>query len=178
MTTLGITKELIQGIIATLATTCVIGSMMAKITSMAHGIIDWAIGRWLLGSIVTVVGRMLSTIAGSMARMHLRIMVVISSICFASLSVARPARVSMLFRGTEKDRVIGMGLHVLLEILRALERFATEVTFVRLQGDVDTNVGGDVIPLDSGGSARLPSTREVQVVGALSSDVLLTDMFK
>lgn len=71
-----------------------------------------------------------------------------------------------------------MGLHVLLEILRALERFATEVTFVRLQGDVDTNVGGDVIPLDSGGSARLPSTREVQVVGALSSDVLLTDMFK
>jgi hypothetical protein len=46
-----------------------------------------------------------------------------------------------------------MSLHVLLEILRTLEGLSTEVTFVRLQWYVDTDMRSDVVTLDSGGSA-------------------------
>jgi hypothetical protein len=67
-------------------------------------------------------------------------------------------------------------LDVLLQILGALERLSTEVTFVRLQRDVDSNVGGDVVALDGRGPARIPSTGEVEVVGALSADMLLADV--
>ena len=44
-------------------------------------------------------------------------------------------------------------LDVLLEILRTLERLAAELTLVRLQRNVDTNVRGNVVSLDGGGSA-------------------------
>ena len=67
-------------------------------------------------------------------------------------------------------------LNMLLQILRTLERLAAEVTFVWLQGNMDADMGGDVVTLDRGGAARVPSTGQVQVVCALSSDVLLTDM--
>ena len=50
---------------------------------------------------------------------------------------------------------------MLLQILRTLVRLSTEVTFVWLQWDVDTDVGGDVVTLDSGGAARVPTTGEV-----------------
>ncbi len=69
-----------------------------------------------------------------------------------------------------------MGLDVLLEILRALESLSAEVTFVWLEGDVYSNVGCDMVALDGGGPAGLPATGEVQVVGALSADVLLADV--
>lgn len=42
---------------------------------------------------------------------------------------------------------------------------------------MDADVGSNVITLDSGGSARVPSAREVQIIGALSSNVLFTDVF-
>lgn len=66
---------------------------------------------------------------------------------------------------------------MLLQILRTLEGLSTEVTFVRLQRNVDSDVGSDMITLDSGSSARVPSTGEVQVICALSSDMFLADMF-
>jgi hypothetical protein len=50
---------------------------------------------------------------------------------------------------------------MLLQILRTLERLSTEVTFVWFQRDVDTDVGGDVVTLDSGGAARVPTTGAV-----------------
>jgi hypothetical protein len=84
----------------------------------------------------------------------------------------------MLLWGSKKNRVVGVSLDMLLEILGALEGLATEVTFVRLQRHVDSDVRSNVVTLDGGGSARVPSASEVQVVCALSSDMLLTDMFK
>jgi hypothetical protein len=48
-----------------------------------------------------------------------------------------------------------------LQILRTLERLFTGITFVRLQWDVNTDVGGDMVTLDSGGAARVPATGEV-----------------
>ena len=63
-----------------------------------------------------------------------------------------------------------------LEILGTLEGFPAEVTFVWLQWDVDADVGSDVVTLDGGGAAGVPPTGQVQIVCALPSDVLLTDM--
>jgi hypothetical protein len=52
---LGITKELVQGIVSTLAS--VVGSMLAEVTTVADWVVDWGIRRWLwLRSIVPVVG--------------------------------------------------------------------------------------------------------------------------
>ena len=69
-----------------------------------------------------------------------------------------------------------MGLDVLLEILRAFERLAAEVAFVRLQRDMHADVRGDVITLDSSGAAVAPLASEVQVVGTLTADMALTDV--
>lgn len=60
---------------------------------------------------------------------------------------------------------------MLLEILWALECFATEVALVRLQGHMDANVGGDVVTLDGGGATCAPLTSQVEVVGALATDM-------
>jgi hypothetical protein len=82
----------------------------------------------------------------------------------------------MLFRGSKENRVVGVGLDVLLQVLRTLEGLSAEITFVWLERDVDSNVGSDMVALDSGGAAGVPSTGEVQVVGALSADMLLADV--
>lgn len=65
---------------------------------------------------------------------------------------------------------------MLLQVLRTLEGLATELTFVRLQRHVDSDVGGDVVALDGGGTARLPSTGQVEVVGALATNMLLANV--
>ena len=65
---------------------------------------------------------------------------------------------------------------MLLEILRALERFATEVALVRLQGYVNSDVRGDVVTLDGGGATCSPLTGQVEVVGALAADVAFAYM--
>ena len=45
-----------------------------------------------------------------------------------------------------------------------------------LQRDVDADMGSDVVAFDGGGTAGVPSTGQVQVVSALPSNMLLTDM--
>ena len=60
---------------------------------------------------------------------------------------------------------------MLLEVLWALECFATEVALVRLQGHMDANVRGDVVTLDGGGATCAPLTSQVEVVGALATDM-------
>lgn len=77
---------------------------------------------------------------------------------------------------TDEDAVISVGLDVLLQILRSLERLAAEVALVWLQGHMDTDVRGDVITLDRGRAARVPLARQVEIVGALPADMLLTKM--
>lgn len=48
---------------------------------------------------------------------------------------------------------------------------------MRLQGDMDSDVRGDVVTLDSGGAAGIPLASEIQVVGALATNMFLTDVF-
>lgn len=82
----------------------------------------------------------------------------------------------LVLLGTAADEhgVVGMGLDVLLEILRALERFAAEIALVRLERHMDADVGGDVVALDRRGAALIPLASEVQVVGAFTAYMLLT----
>jgi hypothetical protein len=47
---------------------------------------------------------------------------------------------------------------------------------VRLQGNVNTDVRGDVITLDCGSSARVPLASQVQIVCALAANMALTDV--
>lgn len=65
---------------------------------------------------------------------------------------------------------------MLLQILRPLESLSTEITFMWLQRNVDSNMGSDMVALHSGGTALVPATGEIQVVCALASNMLLADM--
>jgi hypothetical protein len=67
-------------------------------------------------------------------------------------------------------------LDVLLQILRALECLSTEITFVRFKRDVNSNVGSDMIALDCGSSALVPSTGQIEVIGTFAADMFLADM--
>lgn len=79
-------------------------------------------------------------------------------------------------RGAEQHGVVGVGLDVLFEILGALESFPTEVALVRLQRDVNPDVRGDVVPLDSGGAAVTPLAGQVQIVSALAANMALANV--
>lgn len=66
---------------------------------------------------------------------------------------------------------------MLLQVLGAFEGLATKLTFVRLEGDVHTDVRSDVIPLDGGGAARVPLAGEAQVVCAFAANMALANVF-
>jgi len=87
------------------------------------------------------------------------------------------ARVVVLRRGTaDKDRVVGMGLDVLLQILGTLERLSAKLALVRLERHMDADVRSDVVTLDSSCAAACPLTRQVEVVGALAANMTLTNV--
>jgi hypothetical protein len=67
-----------------------------------------------------------------------------------------------------------MSLDVLFEILWSLECFATKVTLMWLEWNMDANVRGDVVSLDGSGTASTPLACEVEIVGAFASDVSFT----
>ena len=70
-----------------------------------------------------------------------------------------------------------MCLHMLLEILRALEGLSAEFTSMWFQGDVHSDVGGDVIALDDGDMAIAPCALQIEVVGALPPNMTVANMF-
>ena len=47
-----------------------------------------------------------------------------------------------------ENRVIRVGFHMLLQILRTFERLATELATMRFQGHMDADVRSDVIAFD------------------------------
>lgn len=69
-----------------------------------------------------------------------------------------------------------MRLYVLLQILRTLERLTAEIALMRLQRHVHANVGSDVVALDRGGAAVTPLAGQIEVVGALATNMALTDV--
>jgi len=67
-------------------------------------------------------------------------------------------------------------LYVFLEVLRPLESFAAKLASMRFQGNMDTDVRGDVVAFHDGDTAATPRTGEVEVVSTLASDMALADM--
>lgn len=65
---------------------------------------------------------------------------------------------------------------MLLEILRAFEGFTAEIALMRFQRHVNTNMGSNVIPLDSGSTTVAPLAGQVQVVGTLATNMSLANM--
>lgn len=70
-----------------------------------------------------------------------------------------------------------MGLDMLLQILGSLEGLATEITLVRLERHMHSDVGCDMIALDSGRVACSPLAGQVQVIGTLATDMALAHVF-
>ena len=94
-------------------------------------------------------------------------------------AVAAPEAAGLVLgraRVRAQDRVVGVRLDVLLQVLGTLERLAAEVALVGLQGHVDANVRRDVVALDRRRAARIPLARQIQVVGALPAHVTLADV--
>jgi hypothetical protein len=69
-----------------------------------------------------------------------------------------------------------MSLDMFLEILGALECFATEVTLMGLQGNMHADVRSDVVALDGCRAAVAPLAGQIEVVSALAADMALTDV--
>jgi len=67
-------------------------------------------------------------------------------------------------------------LDMLLQVLRTFEGLLANTAFVWLEGDVDSNMRGDMVALDCSCVALVPATSKVQIVCALPSNMLLTDM--
>ena len=80
-------------------------------------------------------------------------------------------------RRAHEHGIIGVSLDMLLQVLRTLEGLSTEVTFVGLQGNVNTNMRSDVIPFDGCGPTASPRTSQIQIVRTLTSDMTFTNMF-
>jgi hypothetical protein len=62
---------------------------------------------------------------------------------------------------SKEDRVVGMGLDVFLEILRAFEGLPAKVAFVRLEWHVNADVGCDMISLHRGSTTATPLASEI-----------------
>ena len=69
-----------------------------------------------------------------------------------------------------------MGLDMFLQILRTLEGLATEITLVRLERHMYANVRSNVVALDSGSVTRPPLASQIQVVGALATDMAFANV--
>lgn len=76
----------------------------------------------------------------------------------------------------EKHRIVSVSFDMLLQILRALERLAAEVAPMRLQRHVDANVRGNMVTLDDRDVAVGPSTFQVEIVRAFTTDVNFANM--
>lgn len=63
-----------------------------------------------------------------------------------------------------------------LEILWSLEGLAAEATSMRLQGNMNSNVRGDVVTLDGSSTTSAPPTDEIEVIRTLATDMTLADM--
>ena len=79
-------------------------------------------------------------------------------------------------RCLEEHRVIRVCFDVFLEILWTLEGFAAELAAMRFQGDMDADMGCDVVAFDDLNAASSPRTLQIEIVGALATDMAFTNV--
>lgn len=182
---LDLTKELVEGVVASLPCLVIVRGLRGC-AIISYWAVSWVVaclrGRMivLVGTVlrIRVVGRYSWCIIalGNLSTSEVGVVraMIVAALCQASLGSSRGA---VGLRGAHDDRVISMGFDMFLEILRPLEGFATELALVRLQRNVDANVGGDVIAFDGRCSTLTPSACQVQVVGRFSAYVSFADVF-
>ena len=94
----------------------------------------------------------------------------------ASIAAGITALVVARLRRVHEYAVVGMSLDVLLQVLRSLESLAAEVAFVRLERDMYANVRCYVVTLHCGCPTCAPLACEVEIVGALATDMAFAYM--
>ncbi len=93
------------------------------------------------------------------------------------LAIVLMMAITLVWIGTTGNgRIIGVGLHMLLQVLRTLEGLAAELASVRLKRNVNTDVRGNVVALDDCDMAIGPTAGQVEVVGTPATDMPLADM--
>ena len=70
-----------------------------------------------------------------------------------------------------QDGIFGMSLDVLLQILGPLEGLAAKLAAMGFQGNMDSDMRRDMITLDDRYGAVAPGAGQIQVIGALATDV-------
>jgi len=133
-------------------------------------------GMMMLVVAASMTGWMRRLAKGGRVSTHVAIMIIVARRCFARGSI-RTIHATMLICGSDQDRVIGMCLDMLLEVLRTLERLATEITLVWLEGHMNSDMRGDVVAFDGCDPTLRPLTLQVQIIGAFSANMFLADMF-
>ncbi len=174
VTALGAAEEVIDHVVGALAVIACRGSVVANVLSAR------SVERRLVevqsvtgGSLGSVVATRVAGL-GESTGPHLTVMVIVAG----SLGLRSVVETTVhVMAGTGQDRVVGVCLDVLLEILGALERLAAELALVGLERNMDADMRGDVITLDGGGPARVPLAGKAQVVCALATDVALANVF-
>jgi len=69
-----------------------------------------------------------------------------------------------------------MRFDMLLQILWTLESLSAKIAFVRLERNMNTDMGCDVIALDCRSTTVAPLAGQVQVIRALAANVTLADV--
>lgn len=69
-----------------------------------------------------------------------------------------------------------MDLLVLLEVLGAFKTLIADLTRMRLERDMDTEVRGDMVAFGTGRIAVLPKASEREVISRLASDMVVTEV--
>jgi hypothetical protein len=133
---LGAAKEVVNHVVGTLAVITASGGSVVANVLRAGGVQRrlvkvHAIACRLLGSIVAA--RVTRLGVAGVTRTHLTIMVVVAR----GLGLSSVVEAAVL---AGEDRIIGMCLDVLLQVLGAFEGLATELTLVRLERDVDSDM--------------------------------------
>jgi len=181
-------KELVQVLNASLAAaiTTAKGRLVAhEVTTgvdglrIVHGRMVGLLGWGMLAIVVGLAPVLVRMAKGArVSTTHMAIVIIEAGGSFGTWvgAVGGVHAIALVLGSADEDRVVGMGLDVLLEILRALEGLAAKVALVRLERHVDADVRGDVVTLDSSSPALVPLAGEVQVVGALAANMLLADV--
>lgn len=72
--------------------------------------------------------------------------------------------------------LLGVNTLMLLKVLRALERLATDIAIVRLERGVNSDVRSDVVTLGTADITSIPFASQAEVVRGLATDVIITQM--
>jgi len=185
--TLGVSEELIQRIVcSTLPDLVVVVKLLRLVYSVIDGTISRVLGwasiesswstAWVLLAVTSIGAKSTIGILVSTRCSGKRLQVSDQFAVLARVALGAVGTTSVGLWGAEQYRIVGVRLYVLLEILRALERLTAEIALMRLQRDVHANVRSDVIALDCGCAAVTPLAGQIQVVGALATNMALTDV--